>query len=311
MQRILSIDGGGIRGIIPAMVLAHLEEVTGKRVAEQFDLLAGTSTGGIIALALTLPGDDGPAWSARDLVDLYEREGPKIFSRSVWHRIRSVEGTVEERYPQAGIEAVLEQYFGDRRLSEALAPVIVTAYELESRQPFFFKSRKAVTDPAYDFPLRQVARATSAAPTYFEPLKLETSEPVGYYALVDGGVFANNPAMCAWAEASAGGVPADAKLLSLGTGELTRPIRYDDAKGWGLLEWARPVIDVVMDGVSDATDYQLREMMGAERYLRLTTTLDIGNDDMDDASQTNLHALKVQGQKLVDQEGDRLAAFCA
>ena len=293
------------------MVLAHLEEATGKRVADMFDLVAGTSTGGIIALALTLPGDDGPAWRARDLVDLYEREGPRIFSRSVWHSVRSVGGAVEERYPQEGLEGVLQEYFGDRRLKEALTPVIVTAYELESRQPFFFKSRKAVTDASYDFPLRQVARATSAAPTYFEPLKLETSEPVGYYALVDGGVFANNPAMCAWAEASAGGVPADAKLLSLGTGELTRPIHYDDAKGWGLVNWARPILDVVMDGVSDATDHQLGEMLGPQRYLRLTTTLDIGNDDMDDASATNLHALKVQGQKLVDQHGDELTAFCA
>jgi patatin-like phospholipase/acyl hydrolase len=98
MQKVLSIDGGGIRGLIPAMVLAEIERRTGKRIAEMFDLVAGTSTGGILALGVTKPGQDGkPEYSAKKLIDLYETEGGKIFSIPVWHRIHSGWGLAEEK----------------------------------------------------------------------------------------------------------------------------------------------------------------------------------------------------------------------
>jgi uncharacterized protein len=192
--KVLSIDGGGIRGIIPAMVLAEIEEQTGRPTAEAFDLIAGTSTGGILALGLTLPGEGGnPKYAAKELIGLYEREGLRIFSRPVGHRMASVEGISEEKYPSEGIETVLEEYFADARLKEALTQVLVPSYEIQLRAPFFFRSERAKSDADYDFPMRQVARATSAAPTYFEPAKVEVPGPVDYYALVDGGVFANNP----------------------------------------------------------------------------------------------------------------------
>jgi uncharacterized protein len=314
MKKILSIDGGGIRGIIPAMVLAFIEEETGKPISKQFDLVAGTSTGGIIALALTKPRGTRPAWRASDLVQLYEDEGPNIFPRSLWRKATSMLGTIDERYPAGPLEEVLKRYLGETRLAQALKPVIISAYELESRQPFFFKSAKATKDPSYNFLMREAARATSAAPTYFEPMKLKTigrrtKDKVDYYTLVDGGVFANNPAMCAWAEVSANGKPADACLLSLGTGELTRPLHYEDVKDWGLINWATPILNVVMDGVSDATNYQLTEMLGSKRYLRVTADLSIGMDDMDDVTATNIHALKVLAAQLIDEHGDALLAF--
>ncbi len=106
--KVLSIDGGGIRGIIPAMILAEIEDRTGKSVAEMFDLIAGTSTGGILALGLAMPGDGGkPRYKAEDLIEFYEKEGLRIFSRPARHRIDSLEGIAEERYPSEGIEQVL------------------------------------------------------------------------------------------------------------------------------------------------------------------------------------------------------------
>jgi len=294
------------------MLLAEVEARTGRPVAECFDLIAGTSTGAILALGLAKPGADGePEYSARDLVGLYEREGARIFSRSVWHRVRSVGGAADEKYLSEAIDGVLDEYFGHAMLSESLTDVLVPAYELVMRDAFFFKSRKAKVDRDYDFRLRDVARATSAAPTYFEPVQLATSAAIGTYTLVDGGVFANNPAMCAWTEASSGGTPADALLLSLGTGELTRPMPWEEVRDWGLLDWARPILNVVMDGVSDATDHQLLELLGAARYLRLTTTLEIGSDDLDDAAATNIHALKAQAQRIIDKRSGELDALCA
>ncbi len=321
LVKVLSIDGGGIKGLIPAMLLAEIEKRTNKPISSLFHLIAGTSTGGILALGLTRPRPGAPktpAYTAADGVELYKTEGPKIFSRSIWHKIHSIGNLTEEKYPADGIEEVLDQYFGETRLKDALTDVIVTAYEIEQRFPFFFKSRYA-RDPAkpdYDFPMKQVARATSAAPTYFEPLKIETTDRSDYYALIDGGVYANNPAMCAFAEARSTHPDADDFLIvSLGTGELTRRLPYDDVKGWGLIHWAQPVLSVVFDGISDTVDYQLKQLLpdraGARRYYRFQTRLDEGSDDMDDASRTNLRVLQLLAKELIDKNSQTLDALCA
>jgi patatin-like phospholipase/acyl hydrolase len=229
--RILSIDGGGIRGLIPAVILDRIERRTGKPVAECFDLIAGTSTGGILAVALTRAGADGrPRWKAAELIELYEAQGPRIFDRSLFKVLSSVFATEDEKYPRENLEAALEHYLGDARLRDALTDLLVAAYETEQRFPFFFKRRRAREDPAYDFAVRDVAYATSAAPTYFEPLKLETTDPVDYFSLVDGGVYASNPAMCAYAEARRHHPDRTALVVSLGTGELTRSLPYDAAR---------------------------------------------------------------------------------
>jgi uncharacterized protein len=204
LVKVLSIDGGGIRGIIPASVLADLERRLDAPIGERFDLITGTSTGGIIALALTAPGGDGkPANSAAAVVELYKSKGHEIFSRSVWHEIRAVGNALEEKYPASGIESVLKEYLGETRLKDAVTEVFITAYEIEDRIPWFFSSRDAATRPGYDFAMWEVGRATSAAPTYFEPAKLPSHglNERGYWALVDGGVFANNPALCGLTEA--------------------------------------------------------------------------------------------------------------
>jgi len=315
--RVLSIDGGGIRGLIPALVLEEVERATGRRIAELFDLIAGTSTGGILALALTRPGPDGrPAYSAADLVQLYEREGGTIFSRSIWHRARGFGNAFEEKYPTGPMEQVLEQYFGDTRLAQALTNVLVTGYELEERRPFFFKSHNARADPADDFPMKLAARATSAAPTYFEPAKVPSAAPPGYQALVDGGVFANNPAMCAYVEALRKWGPENIVMLSLGTGEAVQPIPYRSARNWGLVNWAQPILSVVFDGVSDTVDYQLRALASADTgklrgYWRLQTRLEHGTDAMDDASDENLQALRETAQRLIAHSPAALAQVCA
>lgn len=310
--KVLSIDGGGIRGVIPATVLAELERRTGKPVANCFDLIAGTSTGGILGLALTKPGAGGqPEWSAEALIALYEREGPEIFDRSIFHRIASAGGLLDEKYPPTGMERAFDRYFGDARLRDALCDVIVAAYEIEQRTTFFFKSSKARADERNDFAMREAALATSAAPTYFEPVRLDRGPGRPYLALVDGGVFANNPALCAFAEARRDGADPDVLMLSLGTGELTRRLPYDDARGWGLVEWAKPIIDVVFDGQSDAVDYQLRQVLGPQRYYRFQTELDRASDDMDDASEDNLQRLKQEADALIRANEDRLDEVCA
>jgi patatin-like phospholipase/acyl hydrolase len=299
-MRVLSIDGGGIRGIIPALVLTEVEKRSGKRVFELFDLIAGTSTGGILACALCAP-DPLPA---EQLVALYEEEGPEIFDRSIWQRIRSAEGLLDEKYDAAALDRALERFLSNKRLAETKPDLLVPAYNMGDPGPYFFKSRKA-RDEGEDFTLAEVARATSAAPTYFEAYELTDQ------ALVDGGVFAANPAMCAFAEVMRFQPAAEVILLSLGTGQRTRKRRFPDIKDWGLIEWARPILDVVFDGVSDAVDYQLRHALDEGHYWRLQVELTDASDDLDDAGADNLRLLRAQAEQLVAERSAEIDAAIA
>jgi predicted acylesterase/phospholipase RssA len=312
--RILAIDGGGIRGLIPAVVLADLEARTGRRVADLFDLIAGTSTGGILACALNRPADTGggPAFTAADLVGLYESEGPEIFHRSLLVPVGEGEARAgDERYDDAGLVAALRRFLGAATLSQTLTDVYVTAYEIEHRRTFAFRSSRARDDPAHDFTLVDVARATAAAPTYFAPARVRDVAGEATWALVDGGLYASNPALAAVADAHAAGRGEVELVVSLGTGRPTRRFALEEAADWGRADWARPILDMVSDGVAGTVDEQLSRLLPDGHYVRLQTRLDDAGDDLDDAGDRNMEALRRIGARLVEERAgdlDRIAA---
>jgi hypothetical protein len=186
---------------------------------------------------------------------------------------------------------------------------MVTTYDIQRRQPCFLKSWRSQWRAVK---MRHAGRATSAAPTYFEPALV----PVGgeQRALIDGGVFVNNPAASAYAEAiRIFEGERDFFVLSLGTGELIRPIAYAEARDWGLAEWSLPLLNCIFDGVSDAVDYQMTKLL-AENYVRLQTTLGVASDDMDDATDGNLANLQSEAEGLItthQQELKRVVAAIA
>ena len=302
MKKILAIDGGGVRGLIPALILAEIERATGQQTARLFDLVVGVSTGGILALGLTRPGDDGePLHGARAMAEVYAEYVGDIFAGSRMKTILSLGGYRDELYPSDGLERALTEFFGDDPLGAALTHTMVASYDIQNREPYFFKSWRRQNRTVE---MRQVARATSAAPTYFEPALV----PVGgsTRALVDGGVFLNNPAMSAYAEAVRLFPDEEEFLLvSLGTGELVRPIAYERAKDWGKLDWAQPILDVVIDGVGDAVDYQLRHILPG-RYIRFQTGLTDAANRMDDASPANLALLAREADKILTTHREQL-----
>jgi predicted acylesterase/phospholipase RssA len=287
--KVLAIDGGGIRGLIPALVLAEIENRAQRRIAQLFDLVAGTSTGAIIACALTKPD----AMAATRIAEVYTQDGPKIFDASLLKTITSVGGLIDERYDSKGLFDSLRRHLGDARLSDATTRILITAYDLQSRQAMLLRNGD-------DMSMVDAAHASSAAPTYFEPVK------VGRLNLCDGGVFAINPAGLSYAEAG-GELEV---LASLGTGEHTRPLPFDEVKDWGALQWARPILDVVFDGSADAVDSQLSRLIDG-RYMRLQTRLTQASDALDDASEQNLAALQREAEQLIAQRSadiDRLVA---
>lgn len=319
---ILSIDGGGIRGMIPATFLEQLEARTGQPVFELFDYVAGTSTGGILALGLTrgAPGSGAGPLRAAELMALYENEGRHIFQRSLWHAVEAVGNLNGPKYPEDGVDRVLRRAFGAARLKDARTNVLVTGYEIERRCPFFFRSWQAASTPlSHDFSAWEVARCTSAAPTYFPPRQIHSAD--GFtYSLIDGGVFANNPALCAWVEAHDRHPGHDILVVSLGTGNLDRRIPWAKAKGWGLAGWAPSLLEIVFDGVSQTVDVELDEILnqrGADpSHFRFQVALEDRQQELDDTDPDNLSALKEAGQKMAqdpafDQVCRRLLAVQA
>jgi patatin-like phospholipase/acyl hydrolase len=287
-MKVLAIDGGGIRGLIPALVLAEIEQRTGRPISSLFDLVAGTSTGAILACGLTRP----QPMSAEQLAAIYEEEGPQIFDASLLKQVSSLGGLIDERYDSSGLVTSLRRHLGDTRLADAVTDILITVYDLEARQALELRRDDDVS-------MVDAAHASSAAPTFFEPVRLGTR------TLIDGGVFAINPAVLAYAEA---GGKLDV-LASLGTGEQTRPLPYDQVKDWGQIEWARPILDVVFDGSADAVDTVLERLID-DAYFRLQTRLDEASDDLDDASPENLAALRREAEQLIAERSADIDRLC-
>ncbi|MDD5093435.1 MAG: patatin-like phospholipase family protein [Dehalococcoidia bacterium] len=325
--RILAIDGGGVRGIIPARILMSLETKLKKEtgnpdiaLGDCFDLIAGTSSGGILTCIYLYPQPDNPLrplYNAEEALQFYFKSSNKIFRSSVWRRINSLGGVLDDKYPADGLETALEKVFHDQRLSHLIKPCLITAYDIGRREAYFFRQHDARRTPARDFLLRDVGRATSAAPTFFECVGIKSATQV-HYPMIDGGVFANNPAMCAYAEALAmkeANTPTAKTMviLSLGTGDVRTPYRYHRAKNWGSMQWIRPLVDIMMSGVSETVDYQLRQIFAAvdasPQYLRIQTQIRPAHADPDNAESANLRTLKETGRILAEKNSTKLDAF--
>lgn len=319
--RILSIDGGGIRGIIPGTILQVVEEkiqqYTGKpdaRLVDYVDFIAGTSTGGIITCGMLIPSANNhqqAKYSLKEIVARYHQKGGEIFKKPLFHQIKSLWGLRDERYPNTALKESLKEQFGDWKMSDLLRPCLLTAYEIEQRKSFFITQHDAAQAPEDDFLVRDAVLATCSAPTFFEAVKIPSISG-DTLVFIDGGVFANNPAMCAYAEArklSFGEInyptSKDMLLISLGTGHVNRGYSYRKARNFGFLQWARPLISIMMSSNSETVSYQLQWLFdagfNAENCFRIEPELRQANVDMDDASVTNMNALRDAGLYYVDK----------
>lgn len=277
--RILALDGGGLRGLITVRLLQQLDNDPALAGwLDKVDLIAGTSTGGIIALGLA---------SGKSLVqmgDLYQDKGPEIFDDSIWDDIVDIGKTVGADYSNRALKSELTRLFGKRKMRGLKRKVAIPAFDLDNEDP---KQRRWKPKIFHNYSgkgtdknelLAKVALYTSAAPTYFPAVE-------GY---VDGGVFANNPAMIALSQAISHknrdderAALDDISLLSIGTGESLKHIR-GKSLDWGYAQWAKPLVDILMDGVAGISDYQCRQILEA-RYHRLQVVFrdeKIGLDDV-------------------------------
>ena len=276
MYRILSLDGGGLRGVLTAKLLERLE-TTHAGFLSQVDMFAGTSTGGVLAMGLAL------GLSPTKMGQLYTEAAGKVFADSVWDDIRDVGKLTGADYSNKHLKQAILDLVGEITLGELPKRVLISSFQLDNNpttpgtlrtwKPKFFHNFPSADSDA-DEKVVDVALRTGAAPTYF---------PI-YQGYVDGGVVVNNPSMCALAQAlhpeTGGQKLEEVTLLSMGTGIISRYVTEKNAD-WGLAQWAPYLFNIMIEGGNGVADFQCRQILG-ERYLRIDPVLpvDVGVDDV-------------------------------
>jgi uncharacterized protein len=333
--RVLSIDGGGMRGIIPARLLVELERMTGRSIADLFDIVAGTSTGALIALGAAKPGPGGrPAMTAEQILSVYLDQGRTMFpdltarrmvDRMFWrtsknHVYQRVGAVMwpgrfgNARYLPHDLEGLLERMLGDARMADAVMDVVVPTYDWRAGRALLFSSRDARENAARNLPMRQVARGTTAAPTFFPPLRM-TLDDGREVALIDGGVVANNPVSVAYYEAlrhpvaSAGEV--DILAVSLGTGRPPEDVpTYEELWSRNWLRLGMGMLGTIFDGTSEIADELMRSLSARKepgsRYWRFQTELRGCSLALDDACAENVNALVALAERMITEQRTEL-----
>ncbi|GMI65992.1 phospholipase A IVB, PATATIN-like protein 5 [Hibiscus trionum] len=335
---VLSIDGGGIRGIIPATILSFLEhklqELDGQdaRIADYFDVIAGTSTGGLMTAMLTAPDENGrPLFKGEEIAPFYLKHGPKIFPRNNYKRMTmNMNALMRPKYNGKYLRKTICMVLGDRRLHETLTSVVIPTFDIKLLQPTVFTTFEAKRDTSKDALLSDICIATASAPTYFPAYRFNTEDSEGTdreFHLVDGGIAANNPALLALKPTGLA-FPGDQEqgdslrralnyenylIISLGTGTSKMEKKYNakTAEKWGILGWlysegSSPLVDAFTFAGADMVDLHMSMIFSSikseQNYLRIQDDKLTGDaSSTDKATIKNMTNLVQIGEKLLQK----------
>ena len=301
--RILSLDGGGLRGLAQLLILKRIEMLTNKKIHELFDLIVGTSTGGIIACGLTAMENGRTPLTVDKLIDLYSTNADAIFPKQdnkfklAYRKVRSI---FNSKFEGKGLDDQLEKYFNDIRLSETIKPIIVTSYDINNNEIIMFKSRRS-HEYGYDTTLKNVCRATSAAPTYLPPYDMRYMNVDR--KLVDGGVYINNPSMAGIADALRYKYKGeeirleDIEVLSLGSGIFSEKVGAGQKK-FGIVMWGPVISTVMIQASAKLVEYEC-EQLPLSKFLRLQFVID--EEDKADMSDSRPETLRYISNCVNDQ----------
>ncbi len=335
---ILSIDGGGIRGIIPITVLIALQKEMEELGIHQplyscFDLIAGTSTGALITLGLCAPDRSSPeaqevpeersrfrrrrkplpllpAMTLEAILQLYEQRSKDIFSKNTLGQLGTITQMFIEKYDEQSLISILQEIFGSMELSDALAPLMVTSYECTRGEPYIFTSYKTC-----GYKMSDAARAATAAPTYFTPAFLKEPETGRQLCFIDGGVAANNPSLYAYLEAKK--LYPDARkfhILSIGTAGSLFALPMQGLQRMGILDWISPsrgvpLLHVYTSGQYHTTEHVLNTLPDVT-YHRIAGNSGNKPNPMDDVSRGNILRLKRVAKYIAQSHREVIRNYC-
>lgn len=320
--RILTIDGGGVRGLIPAVVLAYLEQKLQilsnnpeARIVDYFDLFSGTSTGALIVAGLLTPNRyHRPRYTAQQTVSLYEDNIETIFHASLLQSVKSASGILDVKYAPEGLERVLNANFDHCQLKDLLKPCLIPIYNLNNSKNYYFRQRLASENPEHNYHLTDVLRAATAAPAYFTPAQITTVDGKHTHCFVDGGVFAINPALSAYAEyrhLHPYHHAKDTMMLSLGTGTESLQIDCQKTQHWGAMEWRDIGSNMIATALPQASHEQLEAVYShSPYYLRLNKAFDKAHQfSLDNSERVYLDYLIKLGAQVVKTNKTALDKF--
>lgn len=314
---LLSLDGGAIRGIVHAHVLAHLEKLLNLPIVKVFSGISGVSTGAIVALGIGIPNPELPGYplyTAAEIQNMYLTERNHIFEKqSLLKRLKAGDGAFKPKYATTGIEHSFEQYYKNHQLSDLLVPISVPATEIsEGKGATILSSLKARMNKSRDYFLEDIARATSAAPGFFESkeiLKDATGEDTEIMLnFWDGGMFANNPSEIVLMEAQKAFPRAkleDFVLLSIGTGEKKIKISHKESQKLGYINGGTKMIRTLLDAQKSWVDKKLKSMLG-KNYIRMQVDLGEVSLKHDDISLEYLEALYFVSERMLEESHDKI-----
>jgi len=309
---ILSIDGGGIRGVVPLYLLDRLEQELRSRlndprffISSCFNVLSGTSTGAIISAGLSMPDTEGkkPLYDAHYILRAYLSAGQKIFRASTWESFKSLGGLRSSKYSPVALEKYFDFFFKKHSMSELLYDNMIVAYDLENRKPFLFTGGKHFKNSR--FQVKDALRASTSAPIYFTPATIQDHHGVSH-TLVDGGVVANSSNLVLMQYLLTNGyIDSTTELtwLSLGTGYNKSSVESADLNG--ALSWLFPLLDILNTGssnnVTDQTAVILSSLFQKANFIRVSPALHKASDELDDVSPENLKALQESAQLYISE----------
>ncbi len=304
MKTIISVDGGGIKGIVAITILQAIQNKLPKPIHEYVDCFAGTSTGGLIASGLTIPDEEGkPLYTTDDIVEIYQTLGPDVFNRSFWHKVKTLWGLISPKFPLDGLEKVSNDKFGDVKLKDALSHVIVATYDLATRRPVVFDSSNPELN---DISFKDVCMGTASVPTMFPSVKS------GKYNLIDGGIFAVSPALCALAICKQKHPNESFMVISIGNGDYNESLSHKKTSGWGLLQWGSTAVGVILDGIGDSVDQQTKVFSthGDGKYYRLQFKIPKELSAMDNPSEENVSGLREKTLDWLSKNDETINKIC-
>lgn len=314
-MKVLSMDGGGVRGIIPARILQEIETRTAKHTSQLFNIVSGTSTGGLLALGTTKASKEGnPEFFAKNILELYMKRSKEIFPRpSIIRKIKTGFGLWASKYDRTAYDAILSEIFGNSLLSQTLCPVFIPIYLVESYKPFISGTYFAIKNKENDFYLKDIAGATSAAPTYFDPKPFRSPNSTITYQGADGVIYSNNPELIGLT-----GVylmnpeleTEDITLVSLGTGDIIRNDRKhgnDGEIGW--LKNKHLVGDMI-DAESAIAETAITAMLKKGNHFRFQLEIPPELAAMDNSSDNNLNSLLEVAEDFIQQNSYSIDNLC-
>ncbi len=263
---VLSIDGGGVYGVLPANILKVLEERTGQPISKLFDVMVGTSTGALLVSGLTVPNKNHkPRYTAAQIIQFYNSDGAKIFKQSFWHSVRTVRGLFGPRFSDKNIDRLINKLFGKKtKLSQLLSHVIVPCGEILNYSPFWFNSNSAKSRQQQDFYVVDMVKAAVAAPYIFSPYRFSNISGDWHNYGVDAAIFINNPTLQAYLDAKALYPHHQYLIVSLGTGvniPSKKFMKRSEFEHFGFINGIIPVVTAAYAYHAQQTEYQMRMLM--------------------------------------------------